>query len=214
MKCVNEKIPPPPIAKSLGYRLFKRSIDIVAATFWLLLLCPLFALIALTIKLASPGPVFYRWHVVAQGGRPFVGYKFRTMIVGADRTREQLQDKSEMTGPFFKMRNDPRVTPIGGILRKFSLDELPQLWNVLKGDMSLVGPRPTQVFEYEHLEEWHKRRVSVRPGMICLWHVRGKTKDFDEMVRTDLEYIDNWSLSLDLKLLVDAAVYVLTGRNY
>jgi len=192
----------------------KRLVDILVAGFSVILLSPLFVLIALAIKLTSPGPVFYRWHVVGQGGRPFVGYKFRTMVVGADKLREQLDDKNEMTGPYFKMKNDPRVTLIGRILRKFSLDELPQLWTVLKGDMSLVGPRPTQAFEYEQLEEWHKRRVSVKPGMICLWHVRGKTKDFDEMVRLDLEYISNWSLWLDIKLLAGAALYVLLGGNY
>jgi lipopolysaccharide/colanic/teichoic acid biosynthesis glycosyltransferase len=192
----------------------KRALDILVSAMALILLSLPLALIALAVKITSRGPVLYRWHVVGKGGRPFVSYKFRTMVVGADQMRENLRGESEMSGPFFKMKSDPRVTPIGRILRKFSLDELPQLWSVLKGDMSLVGPRPTQVFEYAQLEDWHKRRATVRPGGICLWHVRGKTKDFDEMVRLDLEYIDNWSLWLDISVLARAVPYVLLGSNY
>lgn len=192
----------------------KRIIDIVAATVLLVVLSPLLVLIAALIKLSSPGPVFYRWKVVGKDGRPFVGYKFRTMSVGADQMREQLREKSEMTGPFFKMENDPRVTPFGRILRKFSLDELPQLWSVFKGDMSLVGPRPTQVFEYEQLQEWQKPRALVKPGCTSLWLVSGKTSDFDEMVRLDLKYINDWSLRLDAKILIKTIPYVLLGKNY
>jgi len=194
--------------------LAKRIFDVLLSGATLLALSPLLITIGVLMKLTSPGPILYRWHVVGKGGEPFVGYKFRTMVLGADRMREELQHQSEMSGPFFKMKRDPRVTPVGRLLRKYSLDELPQLWSVLKGDMSLVGPRPTQVFEYEQLEEWQKRRGTVRPGGICLWHVRGKTNDFDEMVRVDLEYIDNWSLWLDIKVLAQAVPYVLLGRNY
>ena len=195
-------------------RTLKRVIDIIVSGVSLIILSPLFALFALAIKLTLPGPVFFRWHVIGQGGRPFVGYKFRTMSVGADQVREQLREKSEMTGPFFKMKNDPRVTPVGRILRKFSLDELPQLWSVLKGDMSLVGPRPTQVFEYEQLQEWQRPRTLAKPGMASLWLVSGKTSDFDEMVRLDLKYINDWSLWLDMKILLKAILYVLLGKNY
>ena len=192
----------------------KRILDIAISAISLILLSPLFAFIALPIKLTSPGPVLYLWRVIGRDGRPFVGYKFRTMIPDADELKQQLLDKNEMTGPVFKMKSDPRVTPVGRILRKFSLDELPQLWNVLKGDMSLVGPRPVGPHEWEHFEEWQRRKLSVTPGMICLWHVRGKPKEFAEWVKLDLEYINNWSLWLDIKLLFGAAWYVLSGRNY
>jgi lipopolysaccharide/colanic/teichoic acid biosynthesis glycosyltransferase len=174
---------------------------------------PFMILLSLLVKLSSPGPVFFRWNVIGKGGQPFVGYKFRTMFNGAERIREQLREKNEMTGVFFKMKNDPRVTPVGRVLRRFSLDELPQLWSVLNGDMSLVGPRPTQIFEYEQLNEWQKQRNAVKPGSVSLWIVSGKTQDFDKMVQLDLEYVNNWSVWLDLKILFKAIPYVLFGRN-
>jgi lipopolysaccharide/colanic/teichoic acid biosynthesis glycosyltransferase len=192
----------------------KRFLDVLIATVMLLILSPLFLLLAALIKLTSRGPVFYRWQVVGRNGQPFVGYKFRTMFVDADQMRERLQDRNEMTGPFFKMRNDPRVTTVGRVLRRFSLDELPQLWSVIKGDMALVGPRPTQVFEYELLEDWQKRRIAVRPGAVSSWIVTGKTFDFDQMVRLDLDYADHWSIWTDVKILVKAIPYVLLGKNY
>lgn len=192
----------------------KRGIDIIVSGVALVVLSPLLALIALTIKLTSPGPVLYQWPVVGQGGRRLRAYKFRTMIVDADRMKGQLLDKNEATGPVFKMRNDPRVTLVGRILRKFSLDEVPQFWSVLKGDMSLVGPRPMLTYEWAQLNGWQRQKLSIKPGMICLWHLRGQPRDFDEWVRLDLEYIQNWSLWLDLKLLVWAPVYVITGRNF
>jgi len=204
----------PTYERANAQRALKRLIDIVVASASLILLSPLFALIALAIKLTSPGPVLYRWPVVGQGGRPLKAYKFRTMVVGADEMKKQLLDKNEATGPVFKMKNDPRVTPVGRILRKFSLDELPQLWSVLKGDMSLVGPRPVLTYEWEQFNDWQRRKLSVKPGMICLWHLRGQPRDLDEWVKLDLEYIENWSLWLDLKLLVGAAWYVVSGRNY
>lgn len=194
-------------------RIAKRGLDVLGSAFGLLALGPVAALIALLIKTTSGGPMFFRWHVVGQGGRPFVGYKFRSMFDGADGIREELRDQNEMSGVFFKMRDDPRVTPVGRVLRRFSLDELPQLWSVFKGDMSLVGPRPTQVFEYEQLEDWQKQRVRVKPGAVSLWIVSGKTRDFDQMVCMDLAYIDNWSLWLDLKILAKAIPYVLLGKN-
>lgn len=191
----------------------KRGLDIVATGSALIILSPLFLLISVLIRVTSSGPIFFRWHVVGQGGAPFVGYKFRSMFNGADRAREKLQDKNEMSGIFFKMKNDPRITPVGKVLRRFSLDELPQLWSVLVGHMSLVGPRPCQTFEYEKLTEWQKQRVQLKPGCVSLWIVSGKTQDFDEMVRQDLSYIYNWSLWLDLEILGRALPYVILGKN-
>jgi lipopolysaccharide/colanic/teichoic acid biosynthesis glycosyltransferase len=192
----------------------KRLLDVLVSAILLVVLFPLLTFIGVAIKLTSHGPIFYRWPVVGWGGRPLRAYKFRTMVVGADAMKQQLLEKNEATGPVFKMRNDPRVTPIGHVLRKFSLDELPQLWNVLRGDMSLVGPRPVLLYEWAQFHEWQRRKLSIKPGMICLWHLRGQPRDFDEWVKMDLEYIDNWSLWLDLKVVMGTATYVLTGRNY
>jgi len=202
-----------PHTNSAWQHRLKRISDITVAGMALVLLSPLLAVLALVIKLFSPGPVFYHWTVVGQGGRPLKAYKFRTMVVGADELKQQLLDKNEATGPVFKMRNDPRVTPVGRILRRFSLDELPQLWSVIKGDMSLVGPRPVLIYEWKQFTDWHRQKLCVKPGMICLWHLRGQPRDIDEWVRLDLEYIENWSLWLDLKLLLGAVLYMITGRN-
>lgn len=194
-------------------RVLKRVMDVILASVALALLFPVFIFIALAVKLASRGPVFYHWNVIGKDGRPFVGYKFRTMIPNADDLKHQLSHKNEMTGPVFKIANDPRVTSVGRVLRKFSLDELPQLWSVLKGDMSLIGPRPSGPHEWEHFEEWQRRKLSVIPGALCLWHIRGKPKDFDEWIELDLEYIDNWSLWLDIKVLVGGLWYIVSGKN-
>ena len=203
-----------PVVYSFSYGYIKRAIDIVAVLVVLVLLFPLFLLITFAVKMGSNGPILYTWRVVGRGGRPFISYKFRTMIVGADELKKRLWQWNEMTGPVFKLKDDPRVTSVGRILRKFSLDELPQLWSVLKGDMSLVGPRPVGPHEWEYFEDWQRRKLSVTPGMICLWHIRRKPKDFNEWVKLDLEYIDNWSIWLDIKLLFGAAWYVVSGRNY
>jgi len=189
-------------------------LDVAVAGTALIVLAPLFAVISAAIWLTSSGPVLYRWPVVGKGGRRLKAYKFRTMVVGADELKNNLLDHNEATGPVFKMRNDPRVTPIGRILRKFSLDELPQLWTVLQGGMSLVGPRPMSVYEWDQTKGWQRRKLSVKPGIVCLWHMRGQPRDFNEWVRLDLRYVDNWSLWLDLKLLLWTLLYVLTGRNY
>ncbi len=196
-------------------QIVKRLLDVVLAALLLVVLLPLMLLIALLIRLTSGAPVLYEWRVVGQGGRPFIGYKFRTMVVDADRLKNKLWDRNEMSGgPVFKLKDDPRITPIGKILRKYSLDELPQLWSVLKGDMSLVGPRPPLVSEYAQFEEWQKRKLTVKPGMTCLWQVRGKPNDWNEWLRLDFEYIDHWSLWLDLKILFQTAWLVVTGKNY
>jgi lipopolysaccharide/colanic/teichoic acid biosynthesis glycosyltransferase len=204
-----------PAAPSVRMQLIgKRLMDVVVSAVALVLLSPLLAVAMLAIKLTSSGPVFYRWPVVGRGGRPLKSYKLRTMVEGADAIKTSLKEQNESTGPVFKMRNDPRVTRVGRILRKYSLDELPQLWNVLKGDMSLVGPRPVLTYEWEQFDNIQRRKLDAKPGMICLWHLRGQPRDFDEWVRLDIEYIDHWSLWLDLKILAGGAAYLVTGRNY
>ena len=194
----------------------KRVMDIVLSAMVMVVLAPVFALVALAIKLTTPElPVFYRWQVVGFKGRRFTGYKFTTMTADADARRAALNDRNEMQGPVFKIREDPRVTPLGRYLRKFSVNELPQLWSVLKGDMSLVGPRPAFPHELERYELWQKRKLCVRPGITCLWQVRGRNKiaRFDDWVRMDLEYIDNWTLWLDIKILVRTLWTVVSGTG-
>jgi exopolysaccharide biosynthesis polyprenyl glycosylphosphotransferase len=195
----------------------KRLIDIFVSAGLLMLLMPLFVVVALLIKITTPHlPIFYRWKVVGKNGAEFTGYKFTTMDADADERKDSLSARNEMSGPVFKIKDDPRVTPIGRYLRKFSINELPQLWSVLKGDMSLVGPRPAFRHELERYELWHKRKLSVRPGITCLWQVRGRNKisDFDDWVRMDLEYIDNWSLWLDFKILFWTGLAVLGGTGW
>ena len=172
---------------------------------------------ALGIKLTTPGlPVFFPWRVVGYKGRMFTGYKFTTMVADADEKREELLPKNEMNGPAFKLRADPRVTPLGRVLRKYSLNELPQLWSVLKGDMSMVGPRPAFRHELDRYELWQKRKLCVKPGITCLWQVSGRNRisDFDEWVRLDLEYIDKWSLWLDVRILMRTVWAVFTGTGW
>lgn len=196
-------------------RSVKRLLDVVIAGSALIVLSPVLAGIALLIKATSPGPAFYRWQVVGRAGRPFTGYKFRTMVVNADTLKAQLLADNEMSGPVFKIRHDPRITPIGRVLRKVSLDELPQLWSVLTGDMSLVGPRPPLQTEYALFTSYQKQKLAVTPGLTCLWQISGRNniRDFDEWVRLDLEYIRNWSLWLDLKILLRTIPAVLTQRG-
>ncbi len=200
---------------SLGVlRALKRLADVTIALLSLVLLSPLLALIAIAVRLSSGSPVLYEWNVVGQDGQPFKSFKFRTMVTGADSLKPQLLAKNEMRGPVFKMKNDPRITPIGRILRRHSLDELPQLWSVVKGDMSLVGPRPPLREEYVRFSELQKRKLAVRPGMTSLWHVSGKPADFQEWIKLDLEYIEHWSLWLDFKILAKTMVVVIAGENY
>jgi lipopolysaccharide/colanic/teichoic acid biosynthesis glycosyltransferase len=194
----------------------KRLIDVVASGLLLVLLAPVFALVAAAIKLTTPNlPVFYPWRVIGHEGLPFTGYKFTTMIAGADGQREALLHRNEMSGPVFKIRHDPRTTPLGRFLRKYSLNELPQLWSVLKGDMSLVGPRPAFPHELERYEPWHKRKLSIKPGITCLWQVGGRNavSKFDDWVAMDLDYIDRWSLWLDMKILARTASAVVSGTG-
>jgi lipopolysaccharide/colanic/teichoic acid biosynthesis glycosyltransferase len=193
----------------------KRGMDILVAGSALAALSPLFLLIAAIIKLRSPGPVLYEWRVLGREARPFTGYKFRTMVVDADRLKDDFMDRNEMSGPVFKIRDDPRVTPLGRWLRKYSIDELPQLWSVLKGDMSLVGPRPPAPEEFVRFVGWQRAKLSVTPGITCLWQVSGRSEisDFDTWVRLDLEYIRSWNLAADLKILLRTLPAVLSGRG-
>ena len=200
---------------SLPERFLKRGLDIVVSAASLVLLSPIMSLIALLVKVSGPGPVLYRWKVVGEGGRPFTGYKFRSMRQDADALKSTLLARNEMTGPVFKMKEDPRVTALGRYLRRLSLDELPQLWSVLKGDMSLVGPRPPLQSEYEHFAPWQKAKLLVRPGITCLWQVTGRShiRDFDDWVRKDLDYARRRSFLLDLKILALTIPAVLGGRG-
>jgi lipopolysaccharide/colanic/teichoic acid biosynthesis glycosyltransferase len=172
--------------------------------------------VALLVKFTSPGPILFRQPRSGLNGHPFIIYKFRTMVTNAEQLKHELAAMNEMTGPVFKVTNDPRVTPIGKWLRKFSIDEFPQLFNVLRGEMSLVGPRPLPVDEVKLFHDLaHRRRLSVKPGLTCLWQVSGRNevKDFKDWVRLDLEYIDNWSLWLDFKILCRTVPVVLTGAG-
>ncbi|MDD2703454.1 MAG: sugar transferase, partial [Candidatus Omnitrophica bacterium] len=199
----------------LWHLLVKRALDIVLSGMSLLVLAPFFAVIAVLIKRGSPGPVFFTQERCGLNGRIFTMYKFRTMVQDAETRLEELRGDNEMTGPAFKMSNDPRVTGIGMILRKFSIDEFPQLWNVFKGVMSLVGPRPPLPAEVVKYDNWQRRRLSMQPGLTCLWQIRGRNAitDFDEWMRLDLEYIDNWSLMLDFKIILKTIPVVLLGKG-
>ena len=196
--------------------LAKLLLDFTGALALLLLSALPMLAIALLIKLTSPGPVLFRQQRSGLNGRPFCIYKFRTMMTNAEQVKHELAAMNEMTGPVFKITNDPRVTPVGKWLRKFSLDEFPQLFNVLRGEMSLVGPRPLPVDEVRRFNDLaHRRRLSVKPGLTCLWQVSGRNKisDFKEWVRLDLEYIDNWSIWLDLQILLRTVPVVLAGTG-
>jgi exopolysaccharide biosynthesis polyprenyl glycosylphosphotransferase len=193
--------------------LAKRLIDVVVSAIGLWVIFPFYLLIAAVIKMTSKGPVYFVQKRCGIQGRRFDLYKFRTMEKGAEAKLQQLLSLNEMRGPAFKLKNDPRVTKVGKILRKTSLDELPQLWNVLRGEMSLVGPRPPLPKEVEKYDHWHRRRLSMRPGITCLWQISGRNDitDFDKWMKLDLEYIDNWSLGLDLKILLKTIPVVVFG---
>ncbi len=197
-----------------AYFIAKRIIDVIGAGVGLILLAPLFGLIAAAIKLDSPGSVFFTQTRVGKDGRHFRFYKFRSMCSDAEYLRKSIEHLNEVSGPVFKTRNDPRITAVGALLRRFSLDELPQLINVVKGDMSLVGPRPPLPEEVEDYEPWQMQRLSVTPGLTCIWQVSGRSDiPFDRWVEMDLEYIRRRSLLLDLKLLLLTIPAVISGRG-
>jgi exopolysaccharide biosynthesis polyprenyl glycosylphosphotransferase len=192
----------------------KRAFDIIGAFLGMVLLSPLMLLIASLVKFTSRGPVFYQSIRPGIGGIPFACLKFRTMYQGADRVQHELEAVNEADGALFKIRHDPRVTPVGRVLRRFSLDELPQLWNVLRGEMSIVGPRPLPQRDYDQLEDWHRKRYLVLPGMTGLWQVSGRSNlDFDDLVRLDFVYIERWSLSLDLSIIFQTFPAVIRRRG-
>jgi exopolysaccharide biosynthesis polyprenyl glycosylphosphotransferase len=192
----------------------KRSFDVVVSTVIVVVGSPVWVAIAAAIKLSSPGPVFYRDQRIGLGDRPFGMMKFRTMYADAAERQEALEADNEASGPLFKIKDDPRVTRVGGVLRRFSLDELPQVLNVLWGEMSLVGPRPLPIRDYEQLQEWHRRRYLVLPGMTGLWQVSGRIDlSFDDLVRLDFYYIENWSIWLDISILAKTLPAVLARRG-
>jgi lipopolysaccharide/colanic/teichoic acid biosynthesis glycosyltransferase len=203
----------PPVFEGVDYAI-KRTFDLVVATLLLLVLGPVLAAIALCIKLSSRGPVVYRSIRPGIGGAPFACFKFRTMYRDADQRQADLEPFNEASGAIFKIREDPRLTPIGRLLRRFSLDELPQLANVLRGEMSLVGPRPLPMRDFERLDSWHKKRYLVLPGITGLWQVSGRSDlDFDDLVRLDFLYLERWSPFLDLTILIKTIPAVLARRG-
>lgn len=196
--------------------LCKQAIDLTGAALLVLILGLPMLVVALMIRRSSPGPILFRQERCGLNGRPFTMLKFRSMVTNAEQRRHELEALNEMSGPVFKVSNDPRVTPVGRVLRRWSIDELPQLLNVLRGEMSLVGPRPLPVAEVARFDDpAHRRRLSVKPGLTCLWQVSGRNEvhDFGDWVRLDLEYIDNWSLWLDLKILWRTIPAVLAGTG-
>ena len=196
--------------------LAKQALDFSFALGMIVLLSPIFISAAIVIALTSPGPIFFRQQRSGLNGKPFTMLKFRSMTSNAEQRQAELAAMNEMSGPVFKLSEDPIITPVGGFLRKHSIDELPQLFNVLRGEMSLVGPRPLPVYEVQNFGEFaHRRRLSVKPGLTCLWQISGRNEitDFKDWVMLDLEYIDNWSLWLDLKILLRTVPVVLLGTG-
>lgn len=193
---------------------FKRFIDVFLSMIFLSLFWPFLFLVSVLIKIDSPGPIFYHHKRVGYRGRQFEFYKFRSMVVNADALLHALKEKSERKGPVFKMANDPRVTKLGRFIRRFSIDEIPQIFNVLRGEMSLVGPRPQVLWEAAHYDDWAKRRLRVLPGITGLWQVSGRANlSYEEMIELDIYYIENWSLGLDIKILFKTFFVILSARG-
>ena len=198
-----------------GYKLGKRFFDLCAASTALIVLSPLMLCVAFLVRKRLGTPVLFRQQRPGLGGKIFTMYKFRTMVPNAEQIRGELERHNEASGPVFKIKDDPRITPFGRWLRRYSLDELPQLWNVLKGDMSLVGPRPPIPAEVEKYEPWQRRRLSMRSGCTCLWQIGGRNQlAFDEWMRLDLKYIDTWSLALDFQILFKTLGAIFRGTGY
>ncbi len=193
----------------------KRFIDIVGSIVAIVIFFPFMIVAAVGIWITDGKPVLYNWKVIGINKKPFKSWKFRTMVKNADELKHRLEGKNEMDGPVFKIKDDPRIIPFGRWLRKWSIDETPQLFSVLKGDMSLVGPRPAGPNELVRYDSWHRRKLSIKPGITCLWQINGRNEisNFDEWVKLDLEYIDNWSLLLDIKILLKTIPSVILGRG-
>ena len=196
------------------YEIFKRGIDIIGAGSGLLLLSPVIAIVACAVKFTSKGPIFFSQKRVGKNGKIFEMYKFRSMVVNAEELKEKLAHQNEMSGPMFKMKDDPRVTKIGKFIRKTSIDELPQLWNVLKGDMSLVGPRPSLPKEVKQFEKWMFRRLTVKPGLTCYWQVSGRNNiDFEDWMKLDISYVEDRNLWIDIKLIFKTVLVLFGDKN-
>ena len=196
------------------YEISKRAIDIIGAGSGLLLLSPVIAIVACAVKFTSKGPVFFSQKRVGKNGELFDMYKFRSMVVNAEELKEKLAHQNEMSGPMFKMKDDPRVTKVGKFIRKASLDELPQLWNVLKGDMSLVGPRPSLPKEVAQFEKWMYKRLSVKPGLTCFWQVSGRNNiDFEDWMKLDIKYVDERNIWIDIKLIFKTVLVLFGDKN-
>jgi lipopolysaccharide/colanic/teichoic acid biosynthesis glycosyltransferase len=192
----------------------KRAFDILVGTLIVVIGFPVWLALALLIKLSSSGSVLYADPRIGLGQQPFQMLKFRTMVTGASEEQEALEEDNEASGPLFKIRDDPRVTPVGRLLRRLSIDEVPNVINVLRGEMSLVGPRPLPLRDYDQLEEWHRRRYNVLPGMTGLWQVAGRSDlTFDDLVRLDFYYIENWSIWLDISILIKTPMAVLARKG-
>jgi exopolysaccharide biosynthesis polyprenyl glycosylphosphotransferase len=205
------------IEKTFGreWQLFiKRSIDVIISGLGIVILSPLLLLVTILIKLTSPGPVFFSQERTGLSGRKFKMHKFRSMYKGAEKKLKELYGLNEMEGPVFKIKDDPRITPLGKFLRRTSIDELPQLFNVFLGRLSLVGPRPPLEKEVKEYRHWQRRRLSIRPGITCLWQAYHRDeKDFEKWAKSDLEYVDNWSLLLDFQIFMRTILTVITGKG-
>ena len=200
--------------ENLLYNISKRSLDFIASLVGLILLSPLLAVVAILIKLESQGPIIFSQKRIGLNGKEFKMYKFRSMVQNAEELKEKLRKQNEMSGPMFKMKNDPRVTKVGRFIRKTSIDELPQLINVLKGDMSLVGPRPSLPKEVKEFETWMIRRLDVKPGLTCYWQVSGRNNiDFEDWMKLDIKYVEERNFLLDLKLIFKTAFVLFGDKN-
>lgn len=196
------------------YEIFKRIIDIIGAGLGLILLSPIIAIVACAVKVTSKGPIFFSQKRVGKNGELFEMYKFRSMVVNAEELKENLEDQNEMSGPMFKIKDDPRVTKVGKFIRKTSIDELPQLWNILKGDMSLVGPRPSLPKEVEQFDNWMFKRLSVRPGLTCYWQVSGRNNiDFEDWMKLDVKYVEERNIWIDIKLIFKTIFVLFCDKN-
>ena len=196
------------------YEAIKRLIDIICSFVGILVLSPLFIIIAIIVKFTSKGPVFFSQKRVGRNGKEFDMYKFRSMVVNAEELKEKLAAQNEMSGPMFKMKDDPRVTKVGKFIRKTSIDELPQLWNILKGDMSLVGPRPSLPKEVAQFEDWMYKRLEVKPGLTCYWQVSGRNNiDFEDWMKLDVKYVKERNLWIDIKLIFKTVGVLFGDKN-
>ena len=196
------------------YEVIKRIIDIVASFTGLIVLSPLMLVVSILIKLESKGEVIFKQKRVGLNGKEFYMYKFRSMVINAEELKAELESQNEMSGPMFKMKDDPRITKIGKFIRKTSIDELPQLINVIKGDMSLVGPRPSLPKEVEEFETWMRERLEVKPGLTCIWQVSGRNNiDFEDWMKLDIKYVRERSFTLDMKLILKTVLVLFGDKN-